>query len=482
MLPIHPTARRPSDKPACGLTSASDATADAPAPIVPATANRGSHDGVPASDTPRIPHAHAEASTAPPVHTSTAALVRFGQRIGLSTCAYGSTTARIVARTAVPHSGQTSRTERPFRSYRHAIHGSVPARREASEIDVFDPASGSLPGGSGRVGSGMRPNSVPSSLAPDPATAKAPAMSDAIARLRRNIAKVYLGSPAAIDQVICCLLARGHLLIEDLPGVGKTVLASALARSIDGSFNRIQLTPDLLPTDVLGVSIYDRNSGTFRFSKGPIFANVILADEINRTTPRTQTAMLEAMNEATVSIDGQTHRLEQPFMVVATQNPYDFEGTYLLPENQLDRFLMRIRLGYPSPEQEARILTLRPAMNELPTLEPAVSKAEVLSMQDAVDGVRLDDTLLQYIITLAGATRRDPDLQVGLSPRGSLALAQAARATAVVNARNYVIPEDILGNVQPVCAHRVIPIGGLGNAGAAAGVLERLIERVPSPV
>ncbi len=307
-------------------------------------------------------------------------------------------------------------------------------------------------------------------------------MPDAIARLQRNIASVYLGNPAAIDQVIACLLARGHVLIEDLPGVGKTVLASALARSMSGHFSRIQLTPDMLPSDVLGVSLYDKETQGFRFSRGPIFANIVLADEINRTTPRTQTALLEAMNEATVSIDGHTHRLDPPFMVVATQNPYDFEGTYPLPENQLDRFLMRIRLGYPTPEQEARILTIRPAMNQLPSLEPVVSKAEVLALQDSVDRVRMDESLLQYIIALAGATRRDPELQVGLSPRGALALAQAARATAVLAGRDYAVPEDIITNVQSVCAHRVIPVGGLGNAGAASGVLDRLIERVPSPV
>jgi MoxR-like ATPase len=307
-------------------------------------------------------------------------------------------------------------------------------------------------------------------------------MTDAIAKLRENVSKVYLGNRQAVDQALCCLLARGHLLIEDLPGVGKTVLATALARSVDCTFSRIQLTPDMLPSDVLGVSVYDRQTSTFRFNKGPIFANIVLADEINRTTPRTQTALLEAMNEATVSIDGHTHTLEPPFMVIATQNPYDFEGTYLLPENQLDRFLMKVSLGYPSAEDEAKILELRPAKATLPTLSPAISREALLGLQEATDSVRMDSSLTRYIIAIAHATRRDGEIQVGLSPRGALALAQAARATAVIAGRDYVIPEDILGNVQSVCAHRVIPVGGLGNAGAATSVLERLIEKVASPV
>jgi MoxR-like ATPase len=307
-------------------------------------------------------------------------------------------------------------------------------------------------------------------------------MSDSIAKLRDNISTVYLGNRAAVEQALCCLLARGHLLIEDLPGVGKTVLATAIARSVDCSFSRIQLTPDMLPSDVLGVSVLDRQTSTFRFNKGPIFANIVLADEINRTTPRTQTSLLEAMNEATVSIDGHTYALDPPFMVIATQNPYDFEGTYLLPENQLDRFLMRVSLGYPSAEDEARILELRPAKAALPSLSPAISKQDLLALQDATDAVRMDSSLTKYIIALAQATRRDGEIQVGLSPRGALALAQAARATAVVAGRDYAIPEDVLSNIQAVCAHRVIPVGGLGNSGAAAAALERLVEKVASPV
>jgi MoxR-like ATPase len=308
-------------------------------------------------------------------------------------------------------------------------------------------------------------------------------MTNPISRLRDNIARVFLGNPGAVDRVICALLARGHILLEDVPGVGKTVLATALARSIDCSFSRIQLTPDMLPSDVIGVSVLDRATGEFVFKRGPIFANIVLADEINRTTPRTQTALLEAMNEATVSVDGKVHRLDQPFMVVATQNPYEFEGTYVLPENQLDRFLMRTRLGYPRPEDEARVLDLRPASHALPALEPVLHKDDVVALQEQADAVRLDRSLMDYIITLASATRAHDELQVGLSPRGSLALAQAARATAVMAGRDYAVPEDVLSNVQPVCAHRVIAKTYLreGGADSATRILTDIVQTLKSP-
>ncbi len=305
-------------------------------------------------------------------------------------------------------------------------------------------------------------------------------MAGPIELLRENICRVFLGNARAIDQVICCLLAKGHVLIEDVPGVGKTVLATALARSVDCSFSRVQLTPDLLPSDILGVTIYSRgdsengkangdgsggsggggsgNAGgaAFSFKKGPIFANVVLADEINRTPPRTQTALLEAMSEATVTIDGRTYPLEQPFMLIATQNPFDFEGTYLLPENQLDRFLMRIGLGYPSAADESRVLLERPADTELRDLKPVLHRDDVVRLQKQVDAVRVEKALIDYIVVIANATRKREDLQVGLSPRGALALAQAARATAVLDGRDYCIPEDITANVLPVCAHRII--------------------------
>lgn len=317
-----------------------------------------------------------------------------------------------------------------------------------------------------------------------PAAADAPHVRDQLARLKANIERVFLGHAGTVDRAICCLLARGHLLIEDVPGVGKTVLATALARSIDCSFSRIQLTPDLLPSDVTGVSVFDRATGEFSFKRGPIFANVVLADEINRATPRTQTALLEAMNEASVSVDGKVMLLEQPFMVVATQNPYEFEGTYLLPENQLDRFLMRISIGYPSPADEARILDLRPFLTSLPDLAPVLHKDDVIALQREVDRVRLDSSLLDYVVAFATATRRHEQVEVGLSPRGSLALAQAARATALYQGRHYVIPEDILANVIAVSAHRVITRSALASRDGShtEQVLNAILRSVPSPI
>ncbi|HMN40958.1 MAG TPA: AAA family ATPase [Phycisphaerales bacterium] len=330
-------------------------------------------------------------------------------------------------------------------------------------------------------------------------------MATAIQRLRDSISGVFLGNPRAVEQVICCLLAKGHVLIEDVPGVGKTVLATALARSVDCTFNRIQLTPDLMPSDIIGVSLFRAEGGggngnglkgAFEFKKGPIFANIVLADEINRTPPRTQTALLEAMSEATVTVDGKTHILDQPFMLIATQNPFDFEGTYPLPENQLDRFFMRISLGYPSPEVESRVLALRPADHALHALKPVLHAGDVLELQQQVDRVRMAPTLIQYIIALANATRSRDDLQVGLSPRGALALAQAARATAVLNERDYVVPEDVMDNVLTVCAHRMIGRssvsvlrggagGGMGGTGfppdSPQGVLVSILETLPSP-
>ena len=308
-------------------------------------------------------------------------------------------------------------------------------------------------------------------------------MPEALDRLRRNVTAVYLGNAQAVDRMILCLLARGHALIEDVPGVGKTVLANAIARSVRGSFARIQCTPDLLPSDITGVTVYHRETGEFEFRRGPIFANVVLADEVNRTTPRTQSAMLEAMSDATVSAEGQVFPLPQPFMVIATQNPYEFEGTYFLPENQLDRFLMRIHLGYPSPDDERRILALQPSRTTLKDLQPVMGADEVLELQAATDRVRLDDSLANYVIAIAAATREHEELQVGLSPRGSLALAQAARAAAILAGRDYCVPEDIVQNVIPVCAHRVIARSAMhaGDTQTTRRIMQRVLETVPSP-
>jgi MoxR-like ATPase len=307
-------------------------------------------------------------------------------------------------------------------------------------------------------------------------------MPESLKPLRDNITRVYYGNPDAVDRAICCLLARGHLLIEDVPGVGKTVLATALARSIDCSFSRIQLTPDMLPSDILGTSILDRATNDFVFRRGPIFANIVLADEVNRTPPRTQSALLEAMNEATVSIDGRVLKLDAPFMVIATQNPYEFEGTYALPENQLDRFLARISLGYPSAEDEARVLERRPSASELSTLQPVLHGDDVVRLQAAVDSVRIAPPLLDYLVRIATATRKHPALLVGLSPRGTLALAQAARASAFYNGRDHALPEDVVDNVLSVCAHRVVLKGGGAASRTAEQILREIMDATPSPV
>ena len=309
-------------------------------------------------------------------------------------------------------------------------------------------------------------------------------MKETLDRLRENIISVYMGNARAVDRLLVCLLSRGHALIEDVPGVGKTVLASALARSIDASFSRIQCTPDLLPTDVTGVAVFDRQRNDFEFRRGPVFANIVLVDEVNRTTPRTQSSLLEAMSESTVSAEGEVHDLPDPFMVVATQNPYEFEGTFFLPENQLDRFLMRINLGYPSPDDELRILDVQPSRTTLHSLEPVLDTQDVLDLQNAVDKVKMDRSLSDYVIAVATATRESDDLQVGISPRGSLAMAQAARATAVLDGRDYCIPEDVVSNVLPVCAHRIVSKSTMyeGDTLSARRIMQRLLEGVARPV
>ena len=309
-------------------------------------------------------------------------------------------------------------------------------------------------------------------------------MNEPIRRLREQITRVYLGDPRVVDKLICCLLARGHALLEDVPGVGKTVLASALARSIDCPFNRVQLTPDMLPADIIGVTIFDREGRELRFQKGPIFTGILLADEINRTTPRTQSALLEAMSDGSVSVDGQTYPLPRPFMVVATQNPLGFEGTYPLPENQLDRFLMRITLGYPEAEAEARLLDLRPAATVLEHLQATLTGEVIVQMQASVDKVHLSETLRRYVVDLARATRESGVFTVGISPRGSLALAQACRAWAWIDGRDHVVPDDVLALLGPVCAHRTVPTDPRAQSDhdRAAELLTEVTADVPAPV
>ncbi|MCD6304649.1 MAG: MoxR family ATPase [Planctomycetes bacterium] len=303
-----------------------------------------------------------------------------------------------------------------------------------------------------------------------------------LSALRQNVESVLLGKQEAIRRVLVALLARGHVLLEDVPGVGKTILSRAIARSIDCTFSRIQLTPDLLPSDILGVSVYDSTTGQFTFKRGPIFAHLVLVDEINRTTPRTQSALLEAMNESQVSTDGQTYPLGPPFMVLATQNPYDFEGTYFLPENQLDRFMLRVRIGYPDRATEREILRTQPAQARLEGLRPVMDVEDLLALQRAVDEVRMDDAIMEYVLAIAEGTRRRDELAVGLSPRGSLALAQAARAAALLDGRQYVVPDDVKGLAECVCTHRLVGQAVAGNGSAeVASVFRQVLQSVAVP-
>jgi MoxR-like ATPase len=304
-----------------------------------------------------------------------------------------------------------------------------------------------------------------------------------IDRLRDNVRTVFLGNSRAVDLLLTGLIARGHVLIEDVPGVGKTVLARSLARSLDCKFSRIQLTPDMLPSDVLGVSVFNKETGQFDFKPGPVFANIILADEINRTTPRTQSALLEAMSEEQVSVENATLPLARPFMVIATQNPFEFEGTYHLPENQLDRFLLRVNVGYPERAAEQRILTTQPSRNALDNLKPVINAADVIALQDHAPTIRLDTSIVDYILDLVDATRHSDELHLGVSPRGALALTQASQAAALLDGREYVTPDDVKALFKPVCAHRVISKTYLhnGDAHATDRVLQAIMDRLPTP-
>jgi MoxR-like ATPase len=277
-----------------------------------------------------------------------------------------------------------------------------------------------------------------------------------IRQLQEAIEAVVLGKPEAVKLSLVCLLAEGHLLIEDVPGVGKTTLARSIARVFDCSFRRIQFTSDLLPSDILGVSVFNQAGHSFDFRKGPIFANIVLADEINRTTPKTQSALLESMGEGKVSVDNHTYDLPRPFMVVATQNPTEHHGTYPLPESQLDRFLLRIRMGYPENDAEKKILQSRNHIPNLELLQPVMQAEDILEAQAAVNGIRIDGSLLDYIMAIVEATRRSEFLLIGASPRGSLALRRATQALAYYEGRDYCIPDDIKRLVLPVFAHRVI--------------------------
>ncbi len=308
-------------------------------------------------------------------------------------------------------------------------------------------------------------------------------IAESIERLETNIRSVVLGKEDAIRLVVVALLAGEHVLLEDVPGVGKTLLGKALARSLGGQFRRIQFTPDLLPSDITGSSVYDTASQEFRFRPGPVFAHVLLADEINRATPRTQSALLEAMNERQVSADGQTHPLPRPFMVIATQNPVEFEGTYPLPESQLDRFLLRTPLGYPAREAERDVLTTHREGEPVDRLQAVLEPSQVAELQNAVRAVKMDDTIREYLLDLIDATRRCGELHVGASPRAALALYRASQALALIHGRQYVVPDDVKQLAVRALAHRVIPKGYLhgDRREAVESLVEQVVDEVPVP-
>lgn len=307
-----------------------------------------------------------------------------------------------------------------------------------------------------------------------------------IKSLQANIGHVIKGKDEAIELAVTALLARGHLLIEDVPGVGKTTLAHALARSLSCTFRRVQFTSDLLPSDIIGVTIFNQQSQSFEFKQGPLFANVVLADEINRTTPKTQSSLLEAMNEMQVSVDNRTYPLPRPFIVIATQNPMEYHGTYPLPESQLDRFMMRIRIGYPD-EQHEREVVMRPQMTDpVQTLKPILTAVELLELQESLDHVRMDESLVEYLLAIVRATRQTDQLLLGASPRGAISLHRAAQARALVQGRDYCLPDDIKQLAIPVLAHRLVVSSrmelGPSHDREAERVVEELMSAIPVPL
>ncbi|MEX2294251.1 MAG: MoxR family ATPase [Acidimicrobiales bacterium] len=312
--------------------------------------------------------------------------------------------------------------------------------------------------------------------------ARAASFATAYADVVDNMEQVIQGKRDVIELVLLCLVSEGHLLIEDVPGIGKTSLAKALAASIDSSFGRLQFTPDLLPTDVVGLSMWNRTSREFEFRPGPVFNNIVLADEINRASPKTQSALLEAMAETQVTVDGTTYHLDKPFMVVATQNPIEHEGTYPLPESQLDRFLMRISVGYPSPQAELDILEMHASHDALDDITAVVTAAHIAQLSEAARSVHVAPALKTYLVDLANASRRHSAVALGMSPRATLALQRVARSRAAAHGRTYVTPDDLKTLAEPVLAHRLLvtPEAQLQGINAADALAE-VLRSVPVP-
>ncbi len=307
-----------------------------------------------------------------------------------------------------------------------------------------------------------------------------------VQKLQDNIEKVIKGKPDIVRNAMICVLARGHLLLEDVPGVGKTTLAQCLARSVNLSFSRIQFTSDMLPSDILGVTLYDQSRREFEFKAGPLFANIVVADEINRTTPKTQSALLEAMNSAQVSVEKQTYELPRPFMVLATQNPIEFHGTFPLPKSQMDRFMMRLHIGYPHINDEITVLREQRSGFGPESLETVVSAEQMIQWQDEVDTLKIDDSLLEDLARIVHATRESPQLVLGASTRGALALRRAAQGRAWIEGRDNCIPDDIKEMVIPVLAHRLLVKEGFDSAGfqheQETRVLRHVLARVEVPL
>ena len=304
-----------------------------------------------------------------------------------------------------------------------------------------------------------------------------------IARVVKNVGTVVRGKPEAVELCLIALLAEGHLMLEDFPGVGKTLLAKSLARSIDCRFSRIQFTPDLLPSDVTGVSIFNQKTAEFEFRGGPIFANIVLADEINRASPKTQSSLLECMQEHQATIDRATYPIERPFMVIGTENPIEYEGTYPLPEAQLDRFMLRLSLGYPSHEEEMLLLAEQTGGDPLESLAPVISANQVLGMTKAARRVVAASPIRRYVVDLLTVTRADADLYLGASPRAGVALLRAAKAQALMRGRDYVVPQDLKDLACPVLCHRVIPSPDAKLHGRTAEhIIRRLLDSVPVPI